>query len=64
MADTARTKNARESDDRNEPVFGDHFMETLEYLHIIARKILSGQMKAERRSRKKGISVENPHHRP
>jgi uncharacterized protein (DUF58 family) len=64
MADTARTKNARIVDDRNDPVFGDHFMETLEYLHIIARKILSGQMKAERRSRQKGISVEFADHRP
>ncbi|MFH1742778.1 MAG: DUF58 domain-containing protein [bacterium] len=45
-------------DDRNEPVFGDRFLETLEYLHIIARKILSGHLKAERRSRQKGISVE------
>jgi uncharacterized protein (DUF58 family) len=51
-------------DDRDEPLFGEGFMETLEYLHIVARKILSGQMKAERRSRQKGVSVEFADHRP
>jgi uncharacterized protein (DUF58 family) len=51
-------------DDRAEPVFGDNFLETLEYLHIIAQKILSGQMKAERRSKQKGVSVEFVDHRP
>lgn len=51
-------------DDRNQPLFDDNFLETLEYLHIIARKILSGQMKAERRSRQKGVSVEFADHRP
>jgi len=47
-----------------EPLFDDDFLETLAYLQIIARKILSGQMKAERRSKKKGISVEFADHRP
>lgn len=51
-------------DDRSEAVFGPDFIDTLEYLHIIARKILSGQMKAERRSRQKGVSVEFADHRP
>lgn len=51
-------------DDRDEELFGDDFIETLEYLHIIARKVLSGQMKAERRSRQKGVSVEFMDHRP
>src|SRR5215510_4496670 len=51
-------------EDRDQPLFGDDFLETLEYLHIIARKILSGQMKAERRSRQKGVSVEFADHRP
>ena len=50
--------------DREEPLFGDNFLDSLEYLHIIARKILSGQMKAERRSRQKGVSVEFADHRP
>jgi hypothetical protein len=52
------------TDDRGSPVFGDDFLGTLEYLHIVARKILSGQMKAERRSRTKGVSVEFADHRP
>ena len=51
-------------DDRAAPLFDDDFLETLEYLHIIARKILSGQLKAERRSRQKGVSVEFADHRP
>src|SRR5438093_1263038 len=51
-------------DDRSAPLFDDDFLDTLEYLHIIARKILSGQMKAERRSRQKGVSVEFADHRP
>ncbi len=55
---------AATTDDRTQPLFDDDFLETLEYLHIIARKILSGQMKAERRSRQKGISVEFADHRP
>jgi uncharacterized protein (DUF58 family) len=53
-----------EIDDRAQPLFNDDFLETLEYLHIIARKILAGQMKAERRSRQKGVSVEFADHRP
>ena len=51
-------------EDRAQPLFDDDFLETLEYLHVIARKILSGQMKAERRSRQKGVSVEFADHRP
>ena len=54
----------KQLDDRDAPLFDDNFLETLEYLHIIARKILSGQLKAERRSRQKGVSVEFADHRP
>ncbi|MFB3787522.1 MAG: DUF58 domain-containing protein [bacterium] len=58
------TPNSSTLDDRGQPLFNERFLETLEYLHIIARKILSGQMKAERRSRKKGVSVEFADYRP
>ena len=58
------TAPSAQSDDRSAPLFDDDFLDTLEYLHIIARKILSGQMKAERRSRQKGVSVEFADHRP
>src|SRR5213080_2563642 len=61
---TAPASLATFVDDRSEPLFDNKFLETLEYLHIIARKILSGQMKAERRSRQKGVSVEFADHRP
>lgn len=52
------------ADDRGEPLFDARFMDLLEYLHVIARKILSGQIKAQRRSRKKGVSPEFADHRP
>jgi uncharacterized protein (DUF58 family) len=54
----------RYAGDRAGPLFGEGFMQDLEYLHIIARKVLSGQMKAERRSRQRGVSVEFADHRP
>jgi len=64
MLTRTATPTGIQTDDRTSPVFGDDFLETLEYLHIVARKILSGQMKAERRSRTKGVSVEFADHRP
>jgi len=51
-------------DDRDDPLFPEGFLQRLDYLHLVARKILSGQMKAERRSRKKGVSIEFADHRP
>ena len=51
-------------DDREEPVFPDDFLQRLAYLHLIARKVLSGELKAEHRSRKKGASIEFADHRP
>ncbi len=64
MAMSLPTAASAPRDDRQDPLFGADFMPTLEYLHIVARKILSGQMKAERRSRTKGVSVEFADHRP
>ena len=55
---------AEAQDDRSAPLFDERFLDTLEYLNIVARKILSGQMKAERRSLRKGVSVEFADHRP
>ncbi|MBM3289286.1 MAG: DUF58 domain-containing protein, partial [Candidatus Hydrogenedentes bacterium] len=52
------------ADDRAQPLFDEKFIEVLEYLHIVARKVLSGQLKAERRSKQKGVSVEFVDHRP
>ncbi|GMU93615.1 MAG: hypothetical protein AMXMBFR4_26730 [Candidatus Hydrogenedentota bacterium] len=51
-------------DDRNDPLFDEGFIDVLEYLHVVARKILSGRLKAERRSKQKGVSVEFADHRP
>ncbi len=50
--------------DRGAPLFGPDFLDILGRLHLVARKILSGRMKAERRSKRKGVSVEFADHRP
>jgi uncharacterized protein (DUF58 family) len=51
-------------DDREAPLFPADFLQRLAYLHLIARKVLSGELKAEHRSRKKGASIEFADHRP
>ena len=53
-----KTLFSRKTDDRSDPLFDDEFMKILERLHLIASKIFSGQMKADRRSRHKGVSNE------
>jgi len=39
-------------------IFDSEFLKKLEYLFIVSRKIFSGRIKAERRSTKRGVSVE------
>jgi len=41
-----------------EELFDSEFLKKLEYLYIVSRKIFSGRIKAERRSTKRGVSVE------
>jgi len=43
---------------RVDELLGSHLMSSLDKLDIIARKIFSGKIQGERRSRRKGISVE------
>jgi len=38
--------------------FDSEFLKKLEYLYIVSRKVFAGRIKAERRSRKFGVSVE------
>jgi uncharacterized protein (DUF58 family) len=47
----------------DENLFTDEFLKKLEVLHIISRKIASGQMRAERRTKKIGSGVEFADHR-
>jgi uncharacterized protein (DUF58 family) len=44
-------------------LFDDAFLKKIEVLHIISRKIASGQMRAERRSKKIGSGIEMVDHR-
>jgi uncharacterized protein (DUF58 family) len=43
--------------------FDEQFLKKLEYLYVVARKVYTGQMRAERRSRKTGSGVEFADHR-
>ena len=44
--------------------FDSEFLQRLEYLNVVARKILSGVMRADRQSIRKGVSAEFADHRP
>lgn len=43
--------------------FDQSFLKKLEYLHIVAKKVFSGRLRAERRSRKTGAGIEFADHR-
>lgn len=43
--------------------FDQTFLKKLEYLHIVAKKIFTGRLRAERRSRKTGAGIEFADHR-
>ena len=57
---SAVKKSALSSDDE---LFGDDFQARLEYLAIVARRIYSGRLRAERRSKKTGSGIEFADHR-
>lgn len=50
------------ADDRSE-LFDEQFLKKLEYLHVVSRKIFSGSLRAERRTRKVGSGIEFADHR-
>lgn len=41
-----------------EPLFDSDFIRKLEYLNVIAKKVFSGLLRAERQTQKKGVSLE------
>ena len=43
--------------------FDQAFLKKLEYLHIVAKKVFAGRLRAERRSRKTGAGIEFADHR-
>jgi uncharacterized protein (DUF58 family) len=49
-------------DDR-ENLFNEEFLKKLEYLHVVSRKLFSGSLRAERRTRKVGSGIEFADHR-
>ncbi len=50
------------SDDRSE-LFDEAFLKKLEYLHMVSRKVFTGRLRAERRTRKTGSGIEFADHR-
>jgi uncharacterized protein (DUF58 family) len=44
-------------------LFDEKFMKTLEYLHMVSRKVFTGNLRAERRTRKVGSGIEFADHR-
>ncbi|MGE0550141.1 MAG: DUF58 domain-containing protein [Kofleriaceae bacterium] len=44
-------------------LFDDKFLKTLEYLHMVSRKVFAGNLRAERRTRKVGSGIEFADHR-
>ena len=52
----------RDNDDRSE-LFNEAFLKKLEYLHVVSRKLFSGSLRAERRTRKVGSGIEFADHR-
>ena len=44
-------------------LFDEKFLKKLEYLHVVARRVFSGNLRAERRTRKVGSGIEFADHR-
>ena len=55
-------KPANRADDRS-GLFDERFLKTLEHLHMVSRKVFSGNLRAERRTRKVGSGIEFADHR-
>ncbi len=55
-------KHKPPQDDRS-ALFDEAFLKKLEYLHIVSRKVFSGRLRAERRTRKVGSGIEFADHR-
>jgi uncharacterized protein (DUF58 family) len=55
-------RKGNRADDRTQ-LFDERFLKTLEHLHVVARKVFSGNLRAERRTRKVGSGIEFADHR-
>ena len=44
-------------------LFDERFLKTLEHLHMVSRKVFTGNLRAERRTRKVGSGIEFADHR-
>jgi len=58
----ALRKPANRAADRS-GLFDERFLKTLEYLHMVSRKVFAGNLRAERRTRKVGSGIEFADHR-
>jgi uncharacterized protein (DUF58 family) len=58
----ALKKPVNRADDRS-ALFDEKFLKTLEHLHMVSRKVFSGNLRAERRTRKVGSGIEFADHR-
>ena len=56
------TAGAARAVDRSK-LFDERFLKTLEHLHMVSRKVFSGNLRAERRTRKVGSGIEFADHR-
>jgi uncharacterized protein (DUF58 family) len=55
-------RKTNRADDRTQ-LFDERFLKTLEHLHMVARKVFAGNLRAERRTRKVGSGIEFADHR-
>lgn len=62
-APSNRPSRSERQRDAAEFGFDQAFLKKLEYLHVVARKVFAGRLRAERRSRKAGAGVEFADHR-
>ncbi|MCA9674038.1 MAG: DUF58 domain-containing protein [Kofleriaceae bacterium] len=58
----ATTQGAARAADRSK-LFDEGFLKKLEYLHMVSRKVFTGNLRAERRTRKVGSGIEFADHR-
>lgn len=62
VAVPAQKPKPNPAEDRSE-LFDERFLKTLEHLHMVSRKVFSGNLRAERRTRKVGSGIEFADHR-
>ena len=62
-ASAARTPKSSDRAQDRSGLFDEKFLNTLEHLHMVSRKVFSGALRAERRTRKVGSGIEFADHR-